>query len=197
MKKAVGLVLWGVMAGLLGAGVLLLVSRRPHGSPIQLLPAPTMPPLMVYLTGAVEMPGVYSLPPGSRVSDVLDAAGGITDLADLSSLNLAQVLSDGQHLHVPERIIPPQTSATEAPARSIVVPSVLSTPGLINVNTADQAELESLPEIGPHLAGEIIAYREANGPFETIDELLDVPGIGPATLEAIRALVTVGELPGE
>ena len=63
---------------------------------------------------------------------------------------------------------------------------------LININTANQAELESLPEIGPHLAGEIIAYREANGPFETVDELLDVPGIGPVTLETIRDLITVG-----
>jgi len=193
MKKAVWLVLWGVMAGLLGAGVLWLISRAPHGESIQLLPAPTTPPLVIYLTGAVTAPGVYSLPPGSRMADALDAAGGVTDQADAQNLNLAQVLTDGQRIQVPEKVFPTQTSAPDAPARSIIVPSILSTPGLINVNIANQAELESLPEIGPHLAGEIIAYREANGPFETVDELLDVPGIGPATLEVIRDLVTVGD----
>ena len=193
MKKAVWLVLLGVMAGLLGAGVFLLIARTPDGSAIQLLPPPTAPPLVIYLTGAVAEPGVYSLPPGSRVADALDAAGGVTDQADPLTLNLAQVLTDSQRIHVPEKIIPTQTSIPELSVRSIVVPSEPTTPGLINVNTADQAALESLPEIGPHLASEIIAYREANGPFETVDELLDVPGIGPATLEAIRDLVTVGE----
>lgn len=191
MKKAVWLVLLGVMGGLLGAGVFLLVARTPDGSAIQLLPPPTTPLLVVYLTGAVAAPGVYSLPPGSRVADALEAAGGVATQADPQTLNLAQVLTDGQRIHVPEQINPTQTSFPEAPVRNSVVPSVLPTPGLINVNTADQAALESLPEIGPHLAGEIIAYREANGPFETVDELLEVPGIGPATLEAIRDLVTI------
>ena len=100
MKKAFWLVLLGVMAGLLGAGILCLVSRPPHGEAIQLLPAPTITAAGVYVTGAVAAPGVYSLPPGSRVADALDAAGGIDRSGEPQSLNLAQVLTDGQRIHV-------------------------------------------------------------------------------------------------
>jgi competence protein ComEA len=195
MKKTIWLVLLGVMGGLVAAGVLFLITRSPGGKAIQLLPPPTASPLVVHVTGAVAVPGVYSLPPGSRVADALDSAGGITDQADPQSLNLAQVIIDGQRIHVPEKSAPTHTSDPEAPVRSIVVPSGLMPTGLININTADQAELESLPEIGPHLAGEIIAYREVNGLFKTVDELLEVTGIGPVILETIRELVTVGELP--
>ncbi len=187
MKKLAGLVLLGVMAGLLGAGILYLVTRPPAGEAIQLLPAPTKPPLVIYITGAVLAPGVYTLPVGSRVADALEAAGGLTSLAEPEALNLAQVLTDGQRINVPEIVI----SAPTEPDLGDTTRSLDLQTGLININTANQEELESLPEIGPHLAEAIITYREENGLFETIDELLDVPGIGTATLDAIRELITV------
>lgn len=188
MNKSIGLVLLGVVGGLLGAGVIFLIARPPAGEMIQLLPPPTNPPLVVHVTGAVSTPGIYNLPPGSRVTDAIEAAGGMTGQANPEAMNLAQVLEDGLHIHVPEIIPPGQENPDDPPTRS---PSPLT--ALVNINTADQAELESLPEIGPHLAGEIIAYREINGPFKTVDELLNVSGIGTVILETIRDLITVGE----
>jgi len=188
VKKLIWLVLLGVVGGLLGAGVIFMIARPPAGEMIQLLPPPTTPPLVVHITGAVSAPGVYNLPPGSRVVDAIEAAGGMTEQANPEALNLAQVLEDGQHIHVPELTSPDQENPNDPPTRS---PSPLT--ALVNINTADQTELESLPEIGPHLAGEIIAYRETNGPFKTVDELLNVSGVGPVILETIRDLITVGE----
>jgi competence protein ComEA len=191
MNKPIWLVLLGVMGGLLAAGALFLVARTPVGEAVELLPPPTTPPLVVYVTGAVCVPGVYHLPPGSRVEDALAAAGGLTAQANPESLNLAQVVTDGQRVQVPEQ--PAETAPeilSEPITRGVEPVSVL-----VNINTADQAELESLPEIGPHLASEIIAYREANGPFETVDELMDVTGIGTVILETIRELITVEEQP--
>jgi competence protein ComEA len=190
MKKAIWLVLLGVMGGLIGGGVLFLVSRPPDGKAIQLLPPPTAPPLVVYVTGAVAVPGVYQLPPGSRVADAIEAAGGLTEQANPESLNLAQVLTDGLRIHVPDMPEASQESPSDPDSRGVVPVA-----HLIDINTADQAELESLPEIGPHLAEEITAYRDANGPFETVDDLLNVPGVGTVTLETIRELITVGEQP--
>lgn len=187
MKKLVALVLLGVISGLLGAGILFLVTTPPVGEAIQLLPAPTIPPLVVYVSGAVLTPGVYTLPPGSRVTDALEAAGGLAAQADPERLNLAQVLTDGQKIDVPEVI----ASNPAEPALGEVTRGIELTSGLININTASQEELESLPEIGPHLAEEIIKYREANGPFESVDELLEVSGIGETTLETIRDLITI------
>jgi competence protein ComEA len=190
MNKSIWLVLLGVVGGLVGAGVIFMVARPPSGEMIQLLPPPTTPPLVVHITGAVSAPGVYNLPPGSRMADAIQAAGGMTEQANPEALNLAQVLVDGLHVHVPVISEVDLESPVETSTRS-----TLPLTALININTADQAELESLPEIGPHLAGEIIAYRETNGPFKTVDELLNVSGVGPVILETIRDLITVGEGP--
>jgi competence protein ComEA len=187
MKKLAALVLLGVMFGLLAAGIITLVTRLPAGEAIQLLPAPTTPPLVVHVSGAVVTPGVYTLLPGSRVADALQAAGGLAAQADPEKLNLAQVLTDGQKIDVPEIIV----SNPAEPTMGETTRSIELTSGLININTANQEELESLPEIGPHLAQEIIIYRETNGAFESVDELLDVPGIGTVTLETIRDLITI------
>ena len=191
MNKPVWWVLLGIMAGFLGGGVIFLVARPPVGEPVLLLPAPTLPPLMGYVTGAVAAPGVYNLPAGSRVVDAVEAAGGVTDQANPDALNFAQVVTDGLRINVPEIITPdPVEVGEEDTSRSIELPT-----GLININTANQEKLESLPEIGPYLAGEIIAYREANGPFKTVDELTNVTGIGTAILETIRDLITVTDSP--
>ncbi|HSQ16792.1 MAG TPA: ComEA family DNA-binding protein [Anaerolineales bacterium] len=190
IHKAVWLILLGVAGGLLGAGLLFLISRPPVGDTIALLPAPTNPPFVVYVSGAVTLPDVYNLPPGSRVADAIRAAGGMTDDADPQALNLAQVVADGMRIHVPDNSADTPAPLVDLPVRGNEPVSIL-----ININTANQEQLESLPEIGPHIAGEIITYREANGPFTTVDELLNVPGVGTITLEAIRELITVEDQP--
>jgi hypothetical protein len=101
MKKSAWLVVLGVIGGLLGAGLLYLVSRAPVGNAVQLLPPPTSPPMVIYITGEVVSPGLYYLSPGSRIVDAVDAAGGLTDSAETQSLNLAQLLTDGIQIKVP------------------------------------------------------------------------------------------------
>ena len=177
---------YGVVCGLLAAGIILLVSRPPRGEAIQLRPPPSPQPILVDITGAVVQPGVYSLPYGSRVFDAIEAAGGLTEAAVTKPLNLAAFLEDGQKVWVP------QATATPIPG----IPSADRASGvevLVNINTASQNQLEELPEIGPVTAQRIIAYREANGPFLKIEDIQKVEGIGQATFEKIKDLITVGE----
>jgi competence protein ComEA len=139
------------------------------------------------VSGAVNQSGVYSLPPDSIVQDAITAAGGTAADADLNRVNLAQVLHDGDQIHVP-RIgeVPTSAPVDSDGGNDPVVPS-----GPININTATQAEFESLPGIGPAIAQRIIDYRETNGPFTSIDQLQNVSGIGPAIFDQIKDLVTV------
>ena len=177
---------YGVVCGLLAAGIILLGSRFPRGEAIQLRPPPSPQPILVDVTGAVVQPGVYSLPYGSRVFDAIEAAGGLTEAAVTKPLNLAAFLEDGQKVWVP------QATATPIPG----IPSAERASGvevLVNINTASQNQLEELPEIGPVTAQRIIAYRETNGPFLKIEDIQKVEGIGQATFEKIKDLITVGE----
>lgn len=177
---------------ILVAGLAFLAARWPAPGSVQILPpepsptrAPTATPapVRVYVSGAVRMPGVYILPPGSIAQDALEAAGGAAQDADLAAVNLAALLSNGQQVHIPRvgEKTTAKSAATATPGFS----------GLVNINTATAAELERLPGIGPALAARIVQYRQEHGPFRTVDALLLVSGIGPATLEKIRALVTV------
>ena len=145
-------------------------------------PTPTTPQgLVVYVTGEVVSPGVYTLPPAAdRVIDAIEAAGGFTDQADVQSVNLAAELTDGQEIRV--------FALGEAPADTGDVPEADS---LINVNTASLQALQSLSGIGPVKAQAIIDYREANGHFQRIEDILKVKGIGEKTFEAIRGHITV------
>jgi competence protein ComEA len=134
----------------------------------------------------VQIPDVYALPPDSIVKDAIAAAGGATGDADLDRINLAYPLADGQQVYVPRK------GEEDLPIRQSAPASVLQpVAARINVNTADQVELESLPGIGPALAERIVEYRQTHGPFRTIEELDNVPGIGAGLLEKIRELVTV------
>jgi competence protein ComEA len=186
LKNAWWIVLYSIVCALLIAGILFLVTRPPRGKAIQLLPVPTPIPLQVYVTGAVSQPGVFSLPPGSRVQDVILQAGGPLPEADLQALNLARMVEDGERIFIP--------TISEAPAtRSgglFENPSDASFP--IDLNTATQVQLESLPGIGPVTAQAILAFRDQNGPFNAVEELLNVPGIGEKTLESIREWITTG-----
>ena len=132
--------------------------------------------LYVHVLGAVERPGLYVLDLDARLVDALAAAGGTTDDADLGAVNLARILADG------EQIVVPVVGAVAEPG----TPAAGSADERIDLNTADQAALETLPRIGPALAERIIAWREENGRFQSVDDLLAVPGIGEKLLEAIR-----------
>jgi competence protein ComEA len=191
-----GFLLFGLIVAALAA-VVLIEWRRPRSEPIRLdapspppsvqataAPSPTPRPIQVYVSGAVSLPDVYALPHGSIVKDALEAAGGAGGDADLDRINLAAALADGQHVYVPRQ------GEESPPIQAPVGGSSSQGEGAVNINTADAAELETLPGIGPSLAGRIIAYREANGPFASVDEITQVSGIGPATLEEIRELIT-------
>jgi competence protein ComEA len=147
--------------------------------------SPTSSPslLIVDVAGAVRTPGVYEFAEGERVVDAIERAGGPRPKADLSLLNLAAPLVDGTQILVP-KIGPAVTGVPGETAPG-------SATGLIKINTASATELETLSGIGEVLAATIVEYRTQNGPFASVDDLLDVSGIGPATLEEIRDQVTV------
>ncbi len=146
--------------------------------------------ILVHVDGAVSRPGLYSLPQGARVADAVDAAGGPRPAGDLRAINLAEPLVDGQKLEVPKKGEDVPEAAPPAPASPL--PSISGSPAaVVDLNSADQAALETLPEVGPVTAAAILQYRDEAGGFSSVDELLDVDGIGPATLEAIRPFVTV------
>lgn len=143
--------------------------------------------LQVHVLGAVVQPGVYQLNRGARVADALQAAGGTLPTAELGTLNLAKPLFDGEQVLVPAPVAAAGGSGSESPTAS----SSVVGGQLINVNTATAAELDTLPYIGPSKAAAIIAYRQQHGAFTQVDDLLQVPGIGEATLAKFRDLVTV------
>lgn len=176
---------YGIVCGLLGSGLILLVSRQPQGKAIQLAIPPSPPPVVVHVAGAVVQPGIYTLPPGSRINDAILAAGGVTDSAITTYINLAALIEDGQQVLVPQKsstTLPDLNSNIRMGNESI----------LVNINTASQGQLESLPEIGPVTAQRIIEYRETYGPFLAIEDIQKVEGIGIHTFEAIESLITVG-----
>ncbi len=173
--------LLGLFVGLLSAALILIGNGRLEGRSI-LLNTPADPPgVRVSVQGAVRAPGLYKLAPGSIVQDAVSAAGGFLPNADSNRLNLAAPLTDGQALIIPLEIPTPLPGT----------PPPVSTPAgkKINLNTATLEELDSLPGIGPVLAQRIIEYRQTIGPFQSVDDLLHVKGIGSALLEKIRDLV--------
>ncbi len=163
--------------------------QRPAAPPVQLVnqaPAAADPAeLQVHVTGAVQQPGLYAVPAGSRVADVVQAAGAADD-ADLDALNLAARLADGQRLVVPHQGeptpgAPPRGTARAAPAAG----------SKVNLNTATTAQLDALPGIGPTLANRIVDYRARNGSFHDPQQLRDAKLIPAATYERIKDLITV------
>ena len=139
--------------------------------------------LIIDVTGWVRHPGVYQFQPGSRVIDAVQRAGGARDGADLTLLNLAAPLADGQQILVPKE----GASASGAASGGTGAGGV----ALVNINTADEPTLETLNGVGPALAAAIIQFRTDQGPFTSVDQLDEVSGIGPATLEKLRPQVTV------
>jgi competence protein ComEA len=186
------LIFSGVLLAIL-AGLIALLTYRPPATVITILPPPptaspapsaTPGPVRVDVTGAVvNANAIYSLPPGSRVQDAVNAAGGFAPGADKDSVNLAQVLSDGQQVHIPiigEKVAAPASSGAAAKA----------SPGdPVHINAATLTELQRLPGVGPAIAQDILTYRQQHGPFKTLDDLDDVPGIGSTRLEQWQGLI--------
>jgi competence protein ComEA len=190
-------ILLGLLMGLFITGAILLVIAPPRGKPIELSPPPTTAPLVVYVTGSVIHPGVYSLPRLSRVSNAIEAAGGLAADADQSAVNLAAKLLDGQKIVVPKINTPilgtnidANITGTQKPASQPNV-ATPSTDNPLDLNTATQEQLDLLPGIGPTRAADIIAYRTQHGSFKTIDEIMNVSGIGQTTFDRIKALIYV------
>lgn len=144
--------------------------------------APVTRNILVHVAGKVKRPDVYPLLQGSRVADAIKAAGGAKKGVDLGDINLARVLNDGEQIYVG---YVPKSSTTKTRSGKKIYS------GPVNINRATKAEFDSLTGIGPVIAGRIIAFREQNGPFLAIEDLLKVSGIGTKTLERIRTRLTI------
>lgn len=140
-------------------------------------------PLLVHLSGAVLNQGVFKLKPGSRIVDAVNAAGGALPDADLAAVNLAQEIKDGIKILIPFKKKPGGIAQAG--------PSGTSSNGSININSANDSELQKIPGVGKVTAGRIIDYRKTSGGFSSVDDLTKVKGIGKKTLEKIREYVTV------
>lgn len=182
----------GVKRGAAVAGILLLaaviggVLGNRSGDPapdafltrIESIPETSLPGLVVHVAGWVAHPGVVEVPMGSLVADAIAQAGGARAGAQIDSINLARKVAEGDRIEVPG----PDDEVVETSADGNQ---------MISLNRSDATALQQLPGVGPVLADRIVAFREANGPFERVEDLLDVPGIGEAKLASIRDLITV------
>ena len=170
------------------AGVVAILLRDPSPGAVEVVLPTSTPPsdVRVYVTGAVNEPGVHLVEEGARLADAVEAAGGAAPDADLVAVNLAMRVADEDHWHIPR--------IGEAGPPSTTVSGSADSPGgsdKVDVNSASAEELETLPQIGEVRARDIIAHRDANGPFNTIEDLIEVSGIGPRTLDTIRDLIEV------
>ncbi len=194
------ILLIGLFCGLIAAGLILLIALPQRGRPITLHAPPTAKPtgeptltatphpIVVHIAGEVKQPGLYTLPANSRLNDGIKAAGGLTDLADSNRVNLAAYLSDGARIYIPAvgEDVPDDVALSMGLTNTSTDSSFP-----ININSATEDELVSLPGIGSTKAKAIIEYRAEHGTFKDIRELLDVYGIGQAIFDQIKDLVTI------
>ncbi len=154
----------------------------------------TPAPIVVFVSGEVHAPGVYTLAPRSRIVDAIQAAGGATENAAIDALNQATLLSDGIQIHMPavgEALPPPQAPVPPPESNeSFGTPTTNDEP-LVRINHADTIRLQTLPNIGPALAERIIEYRTINGPFTSLEQLKEVKGIGDKLMEKIQDLIVI------
>lgn len=174
MERLVALVAVAVVAGS-GLVYVWRSADPPEPQPVLVADSVGTSSMLVHVSGAVITPGVVLVPVGSRTADVIAAAGGVTPAAVLEAINLAAPVHDGEQVIVP----------TDAPG------GAASSDGRVPINTADATTLETLPGVGPVLAERIVTFRDQNGAFESVEDLLDVPGIGEAKLASLRDAVRV------
>lgn len=154
------------------------------------VPGPGAEDVVVHVVGEVASPGVVRLPAGARVADAVQAAGGATAEADTSAVNLARLVVDGEQIVVPVPGAAPPTVPVPGTAAGTAGGGTAASDGPVDLNTADLAALDGLPGVGPVLA-ERILERRTRRPFRSVDELMDVSGIGPAVMERLRERVRV------
>lgn len=180
LSKGIGLLIVAVVVG--------VVLGRPAPAPslpetVTALPTPSEGPadvIVVHVSGQVVAAGLVEVPAGARVADVIAAAGGVTPKADLSRVNLAEPVVDGEQVVVGSSDAPPVQGSAES-----------GSDARVRINDADAAELESLPGVGPVLAEAILSYRTEYGSFRSVEDLLGVPGIGEQKLASLRDRVIV------
>lgn len=148
--------------------------------------------IVVYITGAVQKPGIVHLPAGARVADAVEACGGFLPVANTEAINLAQSLKDGQQIKVPEKGTAVQAQAANtsaAPSQNAAAAG--DNGGLVNINNADEKQLDTLPGVGPAMAKRIIEYRETEGGFTAIEDLKKIKGIGEAKFNKMKDKVCI------
>jgi len=190
-----------LLAGAALLAVLLLGSRLLSHGGSAALPAPALPPptfatttapptrVVVDVVGAVRRPGLYRLEQGARVADAVARAGGSTRKADLSIVNLAALVSDGEQVVVPRRGVGVTAAGAAAGGASGAAGTAGIPTGPVHLNSATVEQLDALPGVGPVTAQKIVDYRQKHGAFTSVDELDAVSGIGPARLDQLRDLV--------
>ena len=200
--KPLHYMIYGLLIGLLAAGSIFLISQQEHGTPITLSPAPspsptlppkptpTLVPIQVQIGGEVINAGIYAIEKDRRLVDLLELVGGLTEQADLDRVNFAALLHDGDYFYIPGLDEPIPDTARNSPKNSNSE-SAIKFDYPLNLNEVNQEALESLPDIGPTKAIAILVYRDEIGGFTSVDELLNVPGIGPAILESLRDYIII------
>ncbi len=185
--KPLFIFLYGLSLGLLASAIIFLLILPPKGQGVELSPIPTQVPYRVDISGQVKQPGVYSLPKGSRLEDVIKLAGGLSPNADTTSINLAKKILDGEKIYIPYIGQIPvhitSLSLADAPTINSVNP--------LDINSASKEQFELLPGIGPKIAEAIINYRDEHGTFHSCEELKNVHGIGEAIFNQISGVIIV------
>lgn len=149
--------------------------------------------IIVHIVGCVKNPGIVEVKDGARIIDVIEKAGGITEDADISKVNLAYIVKDAQKIYVPSIYDDNNIEYINTRNGDNVITNGNGSEdkGMININTSTQTELEQLPGIGPTTALKIINYRKENGEFKSIEEIKEIPGIGDAKFETIKNMIEV------
>jgi competence protein ComEA len=186
----IGLIVLAIVAAVASVFALFRSIDEREAPPIIIEDTAATVPIVVDVRGAVSKPGVYELAPGARMQDALTAAGGLAPAADLSTINLARRLRDSEVIMIAE--IATSNSTPRSASVAVDASGVVGNTSKVNVNSASVTELVALPGIGDVTAKRIIDYREANGPFRSIDDLTQVHGISAHTVDGLRDLVTTG-----
>ena len=151
--------------------------------------------IIIHITGAVKTPGIVKLDEGSRIEDAINKAGGLTEDADISRVNLAYVLEDGTKIKIPSNLdvgdLQDDVLSNDSGEEIIEENEKTSQNSFININKATEQDLQKLPGIGPSLAYRIISYRNENGKFSTVEDIKNVNGIGDSKYENIRDFICV------